>query len=242
MEKYNFSAKPRDIVGKKVKELREEGEVPAVVYGFGQKPQNVTVDEEILTDVYKKAGSSALVDLAIGENKPIAVIIQELQKHAVTGKPLHADFYAVQMDKEIHTEIPLEFMGEAPAVKDLDGILETPKDTVEVECLPKDLVAKIEVDISSLKTFDDSIHIRDIFAPPGIKILDDPEETIALVNPPRSEEELKKLEEKPVEEEKEALEKMEAEAEAKKTAEEGKEKQDIEEKEETKKTKEKEEK
>lgn len=221
MEKYNLSAKPRETVGKKVKGLREGGEVPAVVYGFGQKPQNVAVDEEILTDIYKKAGSSALVDLAIGENKPIAVIIQELQKHAVTGKPLHADFYAVRMDKEIHTEIPLEFMGEAPAVKDLDGILETPKDTVEVECLPKDLVAKIEVDISSLKTFDDSIHIRDIAVPPGIKILDDGEETVALVNPPRSEEELKELEEKPVEEEKEALEKMEAETEAEKTAETG---------------------
>lgn len=119
------------------------------------------------------------------------------------------------MDEKIKTEIPLEFVGESEAVKSLEGSLVQNKDSVEVECLPGDLVGEIQIDISVLKTFDDSIHISDITVPHGIEILADAEEMIASVEPPRSEEELAELETpSAAEEEKEAIEKMGAESSA----------------------------
>jgi large subunit ribosomal protein L25 len=117
------------------------------------------------------------------------------------------------MDEKIKTEIPLEFVGESEAVEQLDGSLVTNRDNVEVECLPADLVSEIQVNISELKTFEDSISVKDLAIPQGIEVLTDSEEVIAVVEPPRSEEELAELEESAAEEEKEAIEQMGAEAE-----------------------------
>jgi large subunit ribosomal protein L25 len=137
------------------------------------------------------------------------------------------------MDEKIKTEIPLSFTGESEAVEQLEGSLVTNKDAIEVECLPTDLVSEIEVNISSLKTFEDTIKISDLKIPANIEILHDQDEIIALVEEPRSEEELAELEEKSAEEEeKEALEKMGAETEAEnreaKEGEAGEEKEDSE--------------
>lgn len=208
---HALKARERGVTGKKVKTLRLKGIVPAVVYGRDAKPQNISLAANEFTKIYSEAGTSSLVDLTIDNAAPIKVLTHEPQLDPVKNVPIHIDFYKVRMDEKIKTEIPLEFIGASEAVEQLDGSLVTNRDSVEVECLPSDLVSEIKVDITPLKTFEDNITISDLKVPAGIEILNDSEEVVALVEPPRSEEELAELEESAVEEEKEAIEQMEAE-------------------------------
>jgi large subunit ribosomal protein L25 len=189
MESPTLTATTRDTLGKKVKQLRFAGDMPVVLYGAGAKTQHLTVNIKEFTKVQHAAGST-LVDLVIDGKKPAKVLIQDLQHDPVTGDTTHADFLQVKLDEKIQTEIPLTFVGESAAVKDLEGNLVTTKDAIKVEAYPQDLLSEIEVDISSIATFDDKITIADIKVPSTITILDDLEETLAVVTPPRTEEEL----------------------------------------------------
>lgn len=208
VDSFSLKAKERTLLKKQTKNLRNEGIVPAVVYGREEKPVIVEVDRKIFKKVYGEAGTSALIDLKIDDKTPFKVLAHDIQIHPVSGEPVHVDFYKVKMDEEIRTEIPLEFFGESEAVKNLDGSLVTNRDNVEVECLPSALVSEIQVDISVLKTFEDSITVADLKVPAGIKILTEPEAAIAFVEEPRSEEELAELEESAADQEKEAVEQI----------------------------------
>ena len=214
-DKFILTAEKREITGKKVKTLREAGFIPGVMYGHDTKPQLVSIKASEFEKVFHEAGTSSLVDLVIGDNTPAKVLTHEPQYHPVTDKPIHIDFYKVRMDEKIKTEIPLKFSGESEAVEQLDGSLVTNRDNVEVECLPSDLINEIDIDLSVLKTFDDVVTVADLKVPSTVEILSDKDDVIALVEPPRSEEELAELETPTAaEEEKEAIEKMGAEAEA----------------------------
>ena len=215
-QSYALKAHKRIIIGKKVKKLRREGLIPAVIYGHKAKPENIAIDKSEFEKVFAQAGTSALVELSIEGKDKFKVLTHEPQLDPVRDNPLHVDFYRVRMDEKIKTEIPLEFTGESLAVEQLDGSLVTNRDAIEIECLPNDLVPEIKVDISTLKTFDDTILVKNLPVPPGIEILTEPEETIALVEPPRSEEEIAELEESAAEKEKEAIEKIEGETESEK--------------------------
>ncbi|OQA53277.1 MAG: 50S ribosomal protein L25 [candidate division WS2 bacterium ADurb.Bin280] len=206
VQSFSLKAQSREIIKKQVKNLRNSGLVPSVVYGKGEKPINISADAKEFRKVFSEAGTSSLIDLKIGDDKSFKVIINDIQEHPVTGNVVHIDFYKVKMDEEIRTEIPLEFTGESSAVKDLDGSLVTNRDNIEVECLPSALVSEIQVDISKLASFEDQITVADLNIPEGIKVLTEPEEVIALVEEPRSEEELAELEESTAEQEKEAVE------------------------------------
>jgi large subunit ribosomal protein L25 len=214
VEEFHLKTKIRDITGKKVKQLRSQGLIPAVLYGHGIKPENLAVAKNDFKKIFAEAGTSSLITLEIEEKAPVKVLAHEPQVNPVSDEPIHIDFYKVRMDEKIKTEIPLEFVGESEAVKQLDGSLVTNRDNIEIECLPTDLVPSIEVDISALKTFEDQICVKDIKVPEKIEVLTDKDEVIAFVEPPRSEEELAELETPTAaEEEKEAIEQMEAEAE-----------------------------
>jgi large subunit ribosomal protein L25 len=128
-----------------------------------------------------------------GKNKK--VLIQEVEVHNVTGDVLHVDFYEVNMTEKITTTVPLKFTGDSAAVLDLNGTLITNKAEIEIECLPADLPHEIEVDLSVLADFEATIHVSDIKVSDKVEIKDDPEELIASVEPPRTEEELAELEE-----------------------------------------------
>ncbi len=186
----------RDVFGRKTKSLRRAKTIPAVLYGHGITAQPLTVEALAFQKVYAKAKESTLVDLRVAEAAPVKVIIQDVQVDPVKGRLVHIDFHQVRMTEKLETEILLKFVGESAAVKEQGGILVKSVDKVRVSCLPADLVQSIEVDISSLKTFEDAIHIRDLAAPKGIKILEGEAEVIATIEAPRSEEELKALEEK----------------------------------------------
>jgi len=212
---YKLSVKERTLIGKKVKNLRKDGLIPAVMYGHGTKPTSITIDRRTFDKIYDDAGTSALIELKIDDKAPVKVLSREPQIDPVYSTTLHVDFYKVRMDEKIKTEIPLEFIGESEAVETLDGSLVTNRDSVEVECLPNDLVSQIEVDLSVLKTFEDSITVADLKVPSGIEVMTEPEEVIAVVEEPRSEEELAELEEtNAADEEAEAIEKMGEEGEA----------------------------
>ena len=200
MSDYKLNAQKREIIGSGVEKLRKEGLVPAVIYGKGKENINLAVNKIEFNKIFTKAGENSLIDLIIAEDaKPHNVLAHDVQFHPVTSEPIHIDFYEVRMDEEVETEVPLVFINESPAVKDLEGTFITNKTAVTVKCLPANIPHEINVDISKLATFEDTITANDLKIPAGVELLMDPEETIALVNPPRSEEELKELEAEVVE-------------------------------------------
>ncbi len=199
MTEFILTAQPRDLVGKKVKNLRKKGLLPAVVYGHSLKPKALAIPYQEFEKVYQKAGKSTIISLVLPKEGKKKALIADVQTHPVTRRFLHADFHEVRMTEKITAEVPLKFVGVAPAVKERDGVLVKNMDTVEVSCLPSDLPHEIEVDISSLVDFDSSIHIKDLKVGSRVELTADPEEVVALVEPPRSEEELAALEEVPEE-------------------------------------------
>lgn len=220
-----LAAASRILVGKKVKQLRRRQRVPAVIYGHGLTSQAVDVDRRDFQSVWLQAGSSSLVDLAIDQTPPVKVLIQAVQQHPIRNTVEHVDFYRVKMNEKLQADIELDFIGESPAVKEQGGILVRALDRIKVECLPGDLVHRIEVDISRLKRFEDRLHVSDLTAPPGLAILEKPDEVVASVTAPRSESELEALStkveedvsavsgvEKPVEEQAASLEDKKADA------------------------------
>jgi len=206
MQSFTLNAQKRNVLGKKVKKMRLSGQLPAVVYGGKKQSQPLTLNFAQFDKLYREAGSSAIVSLVIDDSETDNVLIQSPQYNVVTGLPQHIDFLRINMDKKIKTEIPLVFVGESKAVEQLGGTLVTPHNNVEVECLPKDLVQEIEIDISKLVTFEDQIKFSDITIPNGIELQIDPSEVIALVDAPRSEEEMAELETATTEEEQKAVE------------------------------------
>ena len=193
-----LKAETREAVGKKLESLREKGIIPAVVYGSGHKPVSVQVNYEEFRKIYEQTGESTLLKLKIG-NEFKNVLINDISKDPLSGKFTHIDFHQVRMDQTIKAEVPLLFEGEAPAVKNLEGVLIKNVTEIEVEALPKDLPREIKVDIAVLDSFDKHIRAKDLILPAGVKIELNPDEMIVSVIPPRSEEEIKATEEKPAE-------------------------------------------
>lgn len=195
MTKINLKSKIRDVIGRKVGKLREEGLVPAVMYGHKIKPQNLWVNYLDFKRVYDEAGENTIIELDLGESKK-NVIVHDIQLDPLSQKFSHIDFFQVRMDEEIETEIPVEFVGQSPAITELGGILIKSLDVIAVKCLPNDLPSEFKADISKIKTFDDHITVADLAVSDKVKIMIEPETVIALVEAPRSEEELAQLDEK----------------------------------------------
>jgi len=214
-----LTAKIRKELGKKVKSLRKEGILPAVLYGHKIKNLNLELDLKEFEKIYKEAGESSLITLVIakgkdeaeasspslkveGEKQKFLVLIHDIQFDHLTQKLIHIDFYQPELKEEVEVTVPLIFEGEAAAVKDLGGTLVKNISEVEVKALPQNLPHEIKVDIGNLKTFEDNILIKDLIVSKEVKILKEPEEIVAKVTrPEKVEEELEKpVEEKGVEE------------------------------------------
>lgn len=181
-------------VYKTSKEARNANRIPMVYYGKGIESTNFSADYQDFRRIYKKAGKSTIITLVNEDKKEFHVLVHDIQYHPVSDKIMHVDLMAVDLNKRITTKVPLVFVGQSAAVKEEGGILVTSKDTVNVECLPKDLVHEIEVDISPLADFNSVIKVRDLKIPNGIKILDAGDINVANVSAPRSEAELEALE------------------------------------------------
>ena len=196
-EVISLSAHGRALTGKKVKQLRAKGMVPGVVYGHGLESHAVSVDERTFAKVLAQAGESTLVDLQLDGAAPVKVLIQDVQQHPLSGVTIHIDFRQVKMSEKLEADIALHFVGEAPAVKALGGILVRNLTSMKVRCLPQYLVHTIEVPLTGLGAFGSAIKVKDIPMPEGMEFLARPEEIVVVVNEPISEADLAALDAKP---------------------------------------------
>ncbi|MFH0912572.1 MAG: 50S ribosomal protein L25 [Patescibacteria group bacterium] len=187
MEQIDLTVEPRS-QDLPLPVLRKQGFVPAVVYGKGEDAISLSVPLADFQKVFKAAGENTIINLRIAGGEPKMALIKDVQLTPDKGEYLHIDFYKVRVGEKLRVAIPLQFVGEAPAVKDAGGILVTNKNEVEVECLPQNLPHEITVDLSSLSNIDDSITVKDLIVSAGVEILDDAEESIIVVTPPAAEE------------------------------------------------------
>ncbi len=165
--------------GKQLAALRKTGKLPAVVYGPKEAPQSLSLDARVFNKLFKEAGESTVITLT-GLKEDTEVLVHDVAFDAARGGIIHVDFYAIEKGKEVTLHIPLEFIGEAPAVK-LGGTLTKVLHEIEVTCRPAVLPKEIMVDVSKLAQFDDQIHVKDIVVPEGVKINTDLDDVVALV-------------------------------------------------------------
>lgn len=203
----SLSAKIRSVAGKRTKVLRKKGVLPAVLYGPGIKNVSLEIDLKIFEKLYKQAGESSLINLEIENQKQKSpVLIHKTEKDPLSGQFIHADFYQPSLKKEMEADVMLVFEGVSSAVKDLGGTLLKNIQQVKVRSLPQNLPHEIKIGIENLKNFNDSILVKDLKAPEGVKILRNPNDIVAsVVAPEKVEEEL----EKPIEEKVEDVAKVE---------------------------------
>lgn len=184
MEALELKAEVRDAIGKHVGQLRRQGFVPAVVYGKGIEADHIQIEAKALRKVLAQAGTHQLIALQVGSARPRMTLARDIQIDAVKRHLLHVDFYAVNMQEKVTAEVPLVFVGVSPAVKDLGGILVHSMAEVEIECLPADLIAAVEVNIEGLTEIDAMLTVADLQVPSTITILSDPESMVAKVEAP----------------------------------------------------------
>lgn len=181
-----IDAAPRTVLGKKVKQLRRSGRLPANVFGRGIDSTAVEVDAREFGHTMKNTGLRHMYELRVsGEASPRYVIIRGLSRAGGTGEPIHVDFQQVDPDRPISANVPLRVVGEAPAVKDLAGTLQQFVDVVSIKCKPLAIPDAIEADAGMLKSFTSTITIGSITPPAGIELTNDPSLVVASVEPPR---------------------------------------------------------
>ncbi|PIR68131.1 50S ribosomal protein L25 [Candidatus Nomurabacteria bacterium CG10_big_fil_rev_8_21_14_0_10_35_16] len=147
--------------------LRKEGKIPAVFYGAGRESTPITVPVVEFKKIWREAGESSMVQVAVGTDK-VDVLIHEVQVDPIKSEPIHVDFLAIDMTKKITVEVELVFEGVSEAVKSGIGNLIKVLHEIEIEALPKDLPHNLVVDISKLATLEDVILVSDIKLPPGV--------------------------------------------------------------------------
>lgn len=185
---HALDASVRDVIGKKVKHLRTQGRIPATVYGKGFEPVSISVDERAFSNIYRRSGKTALIDLNIA-GKLASVFVQEVQRHPLTRNVIHIDFKAVDLKVAIHIEVPVTTVGESPIVARGDALVNHVVNSVMVEALPAELPQHIEVDISGLDSLDKSITAGDIPPAKGYKVLTDPSQVLISLSQIRAVEE-----------------------------------------------------
>lgn len=173
--------------------------IPAVVYGKGISNQNLKLKRVDFEKAFAVAGESNLISLDFGQ-EVVKVLVKEIQRDVLKYTFTHVDFYQVNMKEKITTEIPLHFIGESKAIKELGGMLMKEINALEVECLPNDLVDHIDIDISVLATYDDVVKIADLVLPSGFRLThNNPSDVVVVVVEPKAVvEEVKPVEAAPV--------------------------------------------
>ena len=184
----------KEIGTRKVNNLRKEGWIPGIIYGHGEESKPIMIAEEELKATLHKLHSEATLITLDYEGKELQVLMREISRNPLTEKPLHVDFQHIHEDEEINVHVILDFEGKPIGVEE-GGVLNIEHRDLVVRCLPKDIPESIVVDVSSLK-IGDSIHIRDLNIPEGVKVEEDPSSTVVNILSPR-----KIVEVAPVEEE-----------------------------------------
>ena len=204
MKQEELKVSTRDTLGKKVRFLRRKGLTPANLYGPNIESIPLQVESTLLKRLIARVGRNALVTLRV-DGKPRVVMIRDIQRNPLTDDLLHVGFFQVEMTHRVRTEVPLLFLGDAPAAKSSRGILLQDLTALQVEALPGELPRNIEVDLSGLEEIGQTIHVRDIPVSDTLEVLNDPDQVVVRVMETRVEVEevvaAKEEEEAPPEEE-----------------------------------------
>lgn len=183
VENIEIVAEPRDVIGKSAHKLSSAGKLPAVLYGADTTAQPISVDRHDFERMLTSHGEgSTLVQVRVGDGKPVNAIVKDIQHDPVKGTVLHADFWAVNMAQLISAVVPIRFGGESAGVR-AGGVLTHNFTDIHIEALPGDIPEVIEVDVTPLEV-GDSLHVGDLAVPPGVTITSPPEEIICSVTPP----------------------------------------------------------
>jgi len=178
----------REVTGKATKRLRKSGIIPANISGHKEESQTVQVEALAFEALKRAHGATGIITLRLSDsNRSQTALVRRVQRDPRSGKILHIDFSRVSLTERITMKVPLRFVGEAPAVKDVGGVLLHLLDTLEVECTASDIVDFIEVDISPLTEIDSMLHAEDAQLPTNFTLITDPKEGIAKVAATRAE-------------------------------------------------------
>lgn len=184
-----IAVEPRDVTGKRTKRLRAAGIVPGVVFGKTAGSVAVQLEAKALEALYREAGRTSIVKVSVDGGSPTSVVIKSIQRNPLTGRALHVDFFAPDLTQEMMVDVPLVFVGKAPAVEETGGSLFTSLGHLKVRALPADLPHEFNVDVSSLVDLEAAIHVSDLAVAANVTVLNEPDELVAKVMPPRVEEE-----------------------------------------------------
>ena len=189
MDKVVLQAERRDVVGKQVKAMRRAGKLPAVIYGRHTEPIVIALDAHSASLTLGRLTSSSLVTIAL-DGQEFPALVREKQRDYIKNRLLHVDFLTVSLTETLRATVAVNLVGVSAAVKDFNAVLVTNLQSLEVECLPADLPEGIDVDISVLARPGESIRVRDVVVSDKVRILDDPDTTVAVATFAKVEEEV----------------------------------------------------
>ena len=188
MEKVVIKATRREASRKKTKYLRQEGILPAVVYGRKFAPVAISLDLKDITKMLKTTSSSTLFTIEL-DGEEIPALIRESQRDIIFAHFTHMDFLAVSMDEKVRTSVSITLIGVAPAVEDFGAIISTGLDVIDLEALPGDIPPNFIADISVIENIGNSIAVRDLEIPEGVEIFNDLSDMVAIATAPSMAEE-----------------------------------------------------
>jgi large subunit ribosomal protein L25 len=178
----------REVTGKAAKHLRKAGLIPANIYGHKEASEAVQIDGAAFEKLRRARKTSGIISLHMGDSaKTQTALVRHIQRNPINGKILHIDFFRVSLTERIVMKVPLHTVGEAPGVKNENGVLLHLLDALEVECAAQDIVNAFDVDVTSLEHIDDTLHASDVKMPQGFKLVTDPEEAIVKIAATRAE-------------------------------------------------------
>lgn len=180
MQHQKLTAEKRELLGKKVKQLRQTGKLPANVYGKNIPSQSIQVEYAAFSPIYKEAGETGIIDLTV-DGQTVPVLIKNPQFNFRKAEPLHVDFYQVNLKEKITTFVPVKLVGEPLPVAEKQGLLLQSLNEIEIEALPEQLPDSIEADTSVLEEVGAMLKVSDLKAPEGVTILTDPEQNVAQI-------------------------------------------------------------
>ena len=186
MARKEIPVETRQVMGKKVAQLRRQGFLPGNVFGNGLESVAIQAPTETVEKTLRSLGANEVVDLKIeGEKATRPVVLQKVQRHPLNSSLLHLDFYQVSLRTRMRADVPLVVVGESEGVKTYNGVLLMAIESVQVEALPLDIPSRIEVDVTPLENLEDSLQVKDLPIPPDVTILTDPDMVVVKVSTPR---------------------------------------------------------
>ncbi len=186
-DKVELEIAPREVMGKKTKRLRKAGIIPANITGHNEPSQAVQIDAVLFDRLRRAHHSTSLLTLKMPDATVQTALIRHVEHAPKSGKIIHVDFSRVSLTERMTMKIPLNFIGESPAVKNDGGVLLHLVDALDVECLASDIVDNVDVDISTITEIDGMLRAGDVKLPQGFTLITDAEEPIAKVASTRAE-------------------------------------------------------